>query len=226
MGKIKSIRDNITMVLGNLAKYLREWGLKSKLCRTSRWDNDPERLVVKQMLLGLRTARCRDAVWQELQFSYDDADCPTLLIEVMVLQLDKFEAAKEVLGVMVTDSAKARAKAGSSGKGDSAKAKSENSLSEDSGTSWGSCYHISVGNPTTITPDTQTGVSRTVPAGRMSRSSSANLARRGGARVPRGAQNRRRHDQLPRIMLLRKDWRPEPVRRCKGSLVYRIVWCM
>jgi len=99
----KSIRDNITMVLGNLAKYLREWGLKSKLCRTSRWDNDPERLVVKQMLLGLRTARCRDAVWQELQFSYDDADCPTLLIEVMVLQLDKFEAAEEVLGVMATD---------------------------------------------------------------------------------------------------------------------------
>jgi len=92
----KSIRDNITMVLGNLAKYLREWGLKSKLCRTSRWDNDPERLVVKQMLLGLRTARCRDAVWQELQFSYDDADCPTLLIEVMVLQLDKFHLVRAI----------------------------------------------------------------------------------------------------------------------------------
>ena len=51
------------------------------------------------MLLGLRPARSCDAIRQQLQFSYDDVDCPTTLMEVMELQFDKFEAAEETLGV-------------------------------------------------------------------------------------------------------------------------------
>ena len=48
---------------------------------------------MQQMLLGLRPARYRDAVRQQLHFSYDDVDCPTSLMEVMELKLDKSEAA-------------------------------------------------------------------------------------------------------------------------------------
>ena len=96
------------------------------------------------MLLGLRLARYRDAVRQQLHFSYDDPECPTSLLEVMELQLDKFKAAEETLSVMATDSAtgepSAQVKAGSSGKSGSAKAKREDSSSRYSGTSWGSCY--------------------------------------------------------------------------------------
>ena len=79
------------------------------------------------MLLGLRPARYRDAVRLQLQFLYDDAECPTSFLEVMELELEKFEAAEETLGVMAFDRAMGelsdRTMASSSGKGGSAKAK-------------------------------------------------------------------------------------------------------
>ena len=62
MDKIKSIRDNISMVSGYLTKYLRVRGLKNKMCPNGRWGEDPGRLIVQQMLLGLRPALYRDAV--------------------------------------------------------------------------------------------------------------------------------------------------------------------
>ena len=66
MDKRKSIRDNITIVSGNLAKYLQQRGLKNKLCPNGRWGKGPGKLVVQQMLLGLRPACYRDAVRQHL----------------------------------------------------------------------------------------------------------------------------------------------------------------
>ena len=96
------------------------------------------------MLLGLSPARYRDAVRLQLQFLYGGLECPTSLLEGMELQLDKFEAREETLSVMACDriigEPSDQAKAGSSGKGGSAKAKREGSSSGDSGTSWGSCY--------------------------------------------------------------------------------------
>ena len=83
MNERKSIRDNISMVSGNLAKYLWRWESKNKLCLDGRWGKGPGRLVVQQMLLGLRPAR------------YHDADRPTSLMDMMELQLDKFEASEE-----------------------------------------------------------------------------------------------------------------------------------
>ena len=130
------VSDNFTKYL---TKYLRQRGLKNKLCPDGRWGKGPGRLVVQQMLLGLRLARNRDAVRQQLQYSYDGADCPTSLMEVMELQLDKFEVEEETLGVMaierVMGKPSARATVSSFGKGGSAKAKHEDSSLGDSGTS-------------------------------------------------------------------------------------------
>ena len=88
MDERKSIRDSITMVSGNLVKYLRQRGLKSKLPPDGRWSKGSRSLVVHQILLGLKPARYRDAVRLQLQFSFDDAECPTSLMGVRELQLD------------------------------------------------------------------------------------------------------------------------------------------
>ena len=94
------------MVSGNFTKYLRQRGLKNELCPDGRWGKGPGRLVV----------RYRDAVRLQLQFAYYDPECPTSLLEVMELQLDKFEAAEENLGMMAFDRAmdKPSARAGQS----------------------------------------------------------------------------------------------------------------
>ena len=58
-------------------------GVEEQDVPNDRWGKGPGRLVVQQMLLGLRPAR------------YHDADRPTSLMDMMELQLDKFEASEE-----------------------------------------------------------------------------------------------------------------------------------
>ena len=59
--------------------------------------------MVRQLLLqGMKPARFRDAVKQQLAWEDGDSDPPSKLMAIMDAQLDEFEAAEEILEVRIS----------------------------------------------------------------------------------------------------------------------------
>ena len=56
-------------------------------------------MVVQLRLQGMKPARFRDAVKLQLAWEDEDSDSPSKLMAIMDAQLNKFEAAEEILGV-------------------------------------------------------------------------------------------------------------------------------
>ena len=60
-------------------------------------------MVVQLLLQGMKPARFRDAVKLQLAWEEGDSDSPSKLMTIMNAQLDKFEAAEEILGVRINN---------------------------------------------------------------------------------------------------------------------------
>ena len=59
-------------------------------------------MVVQLLLQGIKPARFKDAVKQQLAWKYGDSYSPSKLTAVMDAQLDKFET-EEILGVRISN---------------------------------------------------------------------------------------------------------------------------
>ena len=107
-------------------------------------------MVVQLLLQGMRTARFRDAV--KLQMAWEDggSDSPSKLMAIMDAQLDKFEAAEEILGVRISNTVSDKSKDKRQGKdigrvGNETACKrsgSKTRVNVDDGvkTFWGTCF--------------------------------------------------------------------------------------
>ena len=95
--------DNVAMVTGNLGRYLQENNLKDELCPGGAWKRGAGRMVVQLLLQGMKPARFRDAVKLQLAWKEGDSDSPSKLMTIMNAQLDKFEAAEEILRVRINN---------------------------------------------------------------------------------------------------------------------------
>ena len=91
------------MVTGNLSRYLQEKNLKDELCPGGAWKRGAGKMVVQLLLQGMKPARFRDAVKLQLAWEDGDSDSPSKLMAIMNAQLDKFEAAEEILGVRINN---------------------------------------------------------------------------------------------------------------------------
>ena len=67
-------------------------------------------MVVQLLLQGMKPARFRDAVKLQLAWEDGDSGSPRKLMAVMDAQLDKFEAAEEILGVRISNTVSDKSK--------------------------------------------------------------------------------------------------------------------
>ena len=67
-------------------------------------------MVVKLLLQGMKPARFRDAVKQQLAWEDGDSNSPSKLKAIMDAQLDEFEAAEEILGVHIRNAVSYRSR--------------------------------------------------------------------------------------------------------------------
>ena len=103
MGDKLALCDNVAMVAGNLSRYLQGKHLKDELCPGGGSKKGAGKMVVQLLLQGTKPARFRDAV--KLQLAWEDGGSgpPSKLMAIMDAQLDKFEAAEEILGVRISN---------------------------------------------------------------------------------------------------------------------------
>ena len=66
MGDQLSLCDNVAMVAGNLSRYLQDKNLKDELCLGGAWKKGAGKMVRQLLLQGMKPARFRDAVKQQL----------------------------------------------------------------------------------------------------------------------------------------------------------------
>ena len=142
--------DNIAMVTGNLSRYLQEQNLKDELCPGGAWKRGAGKMVVQLLLQGMKPARFKDAVKLQLAWEEGDSDSPSKLMAIMNAQLDKFEAAEEILGVRINNTESDKPKDKRQGKdigrvGKEATSKrngSKTRVNVDDGvkTFWGTCF--------------------------------------------------------------------------------------
>ena len=103
MGDKLALWDNVAMVTGNLSRYLQKKNPKDELCPGGAWKKGAGKMVVQLLLQDMKLARFRDAMKLQLAWEDGDSDSPSKLMTVMDAQLDKFEAAEEILGVRVSN---------------------------------------------------------------------------------------------------------------------------
>ena len=103
MGDKLSLCDNVAMVTGILSRYVQEKNLKDELCPGGAWKKGASETVVQLLLQGMKPARFRDSVKQQLAWEDEDSDSLSKLIATMDAQLDTFEAAEEILGVRISN---------------------------------------------------------------------------------------------------------------------------
>ena len=102
MGDQLSLCDNVAMVTGNLSRYLQNQNLKDELYLGEAWKKGANKMVRQLLLQGMKPARFRDAVKQQLAWEDGGSDPPSKLMAIMDAQLDKFEAAEETLEVRIS----------------------------------------------------------------------------------------------------------------------------
>ena len=146
-----SLCDNVAMVTGNLSRYFQERNLKDELCPEGDWKKGAGKMVV-QVLLATRykSAPFGDAVKQQLVGEDGGSESSSKLMAIMDVQLDKFEAAEEVLGVRISNAVSDKPKDRRQGKGVGRVGKetagkrneSKSRVNCDDGvkTFWGTCF--------------------------------------------------------------------------------------
>ena len=107
-------------------------------------------MVVQLLLQGMKPVRFRDAVKLQLAWEDGDSDSPSTLMVIMDAQLDKIEAAEEVLGVRISNTVSDKPKdrrqskdVGQVGKETAGKINGRKSrVNGDDGvkTFWGTCF--------------------------------------------------------------------------------------
>ena len=110
MGDKLELCDNVAMVTGNLSRYLQDKTLKDELRPGGAWKRGAGKMVVQLLLQGMKPARFRDAVKLQLAWENGDSDSPRKLMAIMDAQLDKFEAAGEILGVRISNTVSDKSK--------------------------------------------------------------------------------------------------------------------
>ena len=150
MGDKLALCDNVAMVTGNLSRYLQEKNLKDELCPGGAWKRGAGKMVVQLLLQGMKPVRFRDAVKLQLAWKEGDSDSPSKLMTIINAQLDKFEAAEEILGVRINNTESDKPKDKRQGKdigrvGKEAASKrngSKTRVNVDDGvkTFWGTCF--------------------------------------------------------------------------------------
>ena len=103
VGDKLALCDNVAMLTGNPSRCLQEKNLKDELCPGGVWKEGASKMVVQLLLQGMKPARFRDAVKLQLTLEDGDLDSPSKLLAIMDAQLDRFEAAVEVLGVRISN---------------------------------------------------------------------------------------------------------------------------
>ena len=103
MGDKLSLCDNFAMVTGNLSRYLQEKSFKDELCLGGAWKKGSGKMMVQMLLQGMKPARFKDAVKQQLAWEDGDSDSPSKSIAIVDAQLDKVEAVEEFLGVRTSN---------------------------------------------------------------------------------------------------------------------------
>ena len=103
MGDKLILCDNVAMVTGNPSRYLQEENLKDELCPGGAWKKGASKMVVQLLLQGMTPARFRDAVKLQLAWEDGDSDSPSKSLAIMDAQLDKFETAEEIIGVLISN---------------------------------------------------------------------------------------------------------------------------
>ena len=103
MGDKLALCDYVAMVTGNLSRYLQEKNLNDELCPGGAWKKGTDKMVVQLLLQDMKLARFRDAMKLQLAWEDGDSDSPSKLMAIMDAQLDKFEAAEEILGVRISN---------------------------------------------------------------------------------------------------------------------------
>ena len=87
----------------NLSRHLQEKNLKDELCPGGTWKKGAGKMVVQLLLQGMKPAHFRDAVKLQLAWEDGDSDSPSKLMAITDAQLDKFEAAEEILEVLISN---------------------------------------------------------------------------------------------------------------------------
>ena len=103
MGDKLALCDNVAMVTGNLCRCLQEKHVKDELCPGGAWKKGAGMMMVQLLLQGMKPARFRDAVKLQLGWEDGDSNSPSKLMAIIDAQMDKFEAAEEILGVCITN---------------------------------------------------------------------------------------------------------------------------
>ena len=150
MGGKLALCDNVAMVTGNLSRYLQDKNLKDELCHGGAWKKGAGKMGVQLLLQGMKPARFKDAVKLQLAWEDGDSDSPSKLMAIMDAQLDKFEAAEEILGVRISNTVSNKPKdkrqgkdVGRVGKETASKRNgSKTRVNVDDGvkTFWGTCF--------------------------------------------------------------------------------------
>ena len=142
--------DNVVMVTGNLSRYQQEKNLKDELCPGGAWKKSACKMMMQLLLQGTKPARFRDAVKLQLAWEDGDSDSPNKLIVIMDTQLDKFEAAEQILGVRISNTGSDKPKdkrqgkdVGRVGKETASKrngSKTRVNIDDGVKTFWGTCF--------------------------------------------------------------------------------------
>ena len=142
--------DNVAMVTGNLSRSLEGKNLKDELCSGGAWKKGAGKMVVQLLLQGMKPARFRDAVKLQLAWEDGDSDSPSKLTVIMDAQLDKFEAAEEILGVRIINTVSDKPKDKRQGKdiervgkktaGKRNRSKTRVNVDDGVKTFWGTCF--------------------------------------------------------------------------------------
>ena len=151
MGDKLALCDNVAMVTGNLSRYLQEKILKDELCPGGAWIKGAGQMMVQLLLQGMKPARFRDVVKLQLACWEDgDSDSPGKLMAIMDAQLNKFEAAEEILGFRISNTGSDKPKdkrqgkdVGQVGKETASKRngrKSRVNVDDGAKTFWGTCF--------------------------------------------------------------------------------------
>ena len=102
MGDKFSLCDNVAMATWTLSRYVQEKDLKDELCPGRTWKKSAIKMMVQLLLHGMKPAGFSDAVKKQLAWEDGNSDSPSKLIAIITdAQLNRFEAAEEILGIRI-----------------------------------------------------------------------------------------------------------------------------
>ena len=222
-------------LLDHSGDELQETNLKDELCPGGAWKKGAGKMVVQLLLQGMKPARFRDVVKLQLAWGDGGSDSPSKLMASMDAQLDKFEAAEEILGLRISNTVSDKPKDKRQGKdvgrvGKEAASKrngSKTRVNVDDGvkTFWGTCFMCGDRCLTRTESDTKATAQPQRPSSAIAPSAGVSVGARlrapslASSSVPQGPASRTRSAVAGKPTVSYRTVRWKPKRRKKGMLI-------